>query len=102
MTNGWWIIPATLIGAVFWALAATMAAAQQKCDTREAITTELTHTLGQLPQVMGLGDNGQIYEWWSGQDGSWIATAQIPGGNVCILQRGESFVRLDPKFGEPA
>lgn len=70
-------------------LAAPAAIAQQGCDTRDAMTEQLTSRYGE--QIRGAGlrsETAMIELWQSPETGSWSLLMTRADGTTCIIAHG--------------
>lgn len=74
-------------------LAASPAAAQQNCATRDAMLARLEGEYSETRQSLGIAANGALMETWANDEtGTWTVTVSSPSGLMCMIASGESWV----------
>ncbi len=83
--------------------AATQAAAQPQCDSRESVLKTLAKKYQESPVAVGVTNNGGLVEVLSASKGStWTIIVTTPQGVSCLVAAGEAWreveqLALDPQ-----
>lgn len=64
-----------------------VAANRLKCGTREQVVQFLDR-YNETPQSMGLGENGQLFEMFASNTGTWTIVMTLPNGTACMMAAG--------------
>ena len=83
------------------ALIPTPAAAQQLCDQRGKVLSQLERKYGEVPVAIGVAD-GKLVELLTAKDGmTWTIILTSPNGTSCLLASGEGWRPLERVPSEP-
>ena len=83
------------------ALIPTSAAAQQLCDQRGKVLTQLERKYGEVPVAIGVAD-GSLVELLTTKDGmTWTIILTSPQGLSCLIASGEGWRPLERAESEP-
>lgn len=70
----------------------TSALAQAACAPRNDIVKLLTEQYKEVPQVGGLNQGGDLFEFWaSSRTGTWTITISNAQGMTCLVAAGNAF-----------
>lgn len=92
-------------GGIALLLGATDAEAQNICDQRDVIVSQLEGRYGEDRVALGVNTTGHLMEVWGNEEtGSWSITTTTPQGITCLNDAGQMFQRVDSvaPAGEPS
>ena len=72
-------------------LAASAAAAQSVCGTREDLLKQLAAEYQEAPVGVGLASNGSVVELLTSTGGTWTLMVTRPDGPTCLIGTGEAW-----------
>lgn len=77
------------------------AEAQSVCATRGQIIDSLESEYAEAPQALGMGNDGNVIELLTTQDGStWTLLLTMPDGTSCVVAAGEAWEALNPQLSQ--
>lgn len=77
--------------------AASSAAAETLCGTRESVLSQLASEYQEAPVGIGLASNGAVVELLTSNTGSWTLLVTTPRGPTCLMGTGEAWQALARK-----
>ena len=83
-----------MIAAVAGLIFATTAQAQPRgtvCGPHSDLVAQLFKKYGETRWAYGIGRNGNVFEVYASESGSWTITVTGTGGQTCIAASGEAF-----------
>jgi hypothetical protein len=69
-------------------------AAEQVCDTRQAIVLALAQRYQETVQAIGLANDGALLEIFASDRGTWTAVMTDPRGRSCMIAAGEAYEQI--------
>lgn len=90
----------TTTGLLAALIIASPAYAQQNCNQRDVIVSQLQGKYGENRRSLGVSRRGLIEVWASEETGSWTITVTTPHGMTCLIDAGEGFEET-PDQGTP-
>ncbi len=92
------IVTATGLGIAVATLMAASAQAQQVCDKRVVLLSQLSDQYAERPVAIGIQANGTVLEVVASQSGSWTILITDPQGETCALTSGEAWQASSPQL----
>ena len=91
-----------IIAGLLWISAAPQADAQTVCGERAEILERLTQEFAEVPQAVGLSEDGALVEVIVSPSGGWTILVTYPRRPTCVVATGESWEALTIPTGQPA
>lgn len=67
----------------------------QLCGERDEFVQKLNKTYGERPSSAGLESEGNVFEVFRSDEGSWTILATRPSGVSCIVAVGDAWIEGD-------
>ena len=84
------------------ALAPVTSHASTQCAPHDAAVVHLADKFKETRRMVGLDANGNMFEIFASDNGTWSAVLTTPDGISCMVGSGDNYELHSPLVGDPA